>query len=128
MVNIRDKGKRGEYQFIERFQPFFHTKLERNLEQVRAGGSDIIGTHPFVIEVKNVEDHCDSNKRSWWAQVSAAVLHPDIEIPVVAYRKSRSSWRFLIASELIGIENEYLEVTEEVFLKLVMRTWTSPEV
>lgn len=121
MVNIRAKGSKAELEFCTRFQPFFSQKLERNLLQTREGGSDVMGSHPFVIEIKRVEDTCNGNKAKWWSQVCKAVKQPDIEIPCVAYRASRSPWSFLVSSDLMGIEGGYIEISETLWLKLVLK-------
>lgn len=119
MVNIRAKGAKAELEFCDRFSPFFPCRLERNLLQTREGGSDIMGSHPFVIEVKRVEDTGMGNKNSWWRQVEAAVLHPEIEIPCVAYRPSRNPWSFLVPWEHGG----FCQITEEQWLRLVLSTF-----
>jgi hypothetical protein len=123
-INTRTKGKQGEYDFIKRFEPFFPGRhLKRNLEQVRAGGSDIENTHPFVVEVKFVTDDCMSNKNKWWKQVLTAVLDPVNDIPVVAYKGNRRAWRFLMSVNLIGVPgNGWLELSEEDWLQFVIKT------
>ena len=124
-VNIRKKGAAAELEFCHRFQPFFHNTLERNLLQTREGGSDVSGSHPFVIEIKRVEDTGNGNKNSWWKQVLAAVNDPDAEIPCVAFRPSRQPWKFLIPASLIGIESkEFMEVSEDVWLQLVFKKFS----
>ena len=120
MVNIRQKGAKAELEFCKRFDPFFPNTLERNLLQTREGGSDVTGCYPFVIEVKRVEK-CDlGNKNSWWRQVCAATINPGIS--VVAFRPSRSAWRFLIPANLLDIDDPgWMEISEETWLKLVLR-------
>ena len=124
-LNIRKKGAAAELEFCHRFQPFFHFPLERNLLQTREGGSDVTGCEPFCIEIKRVEDTGNGNKNSWWRQVQACVN--DEQIAIVAFRPSRSAWRFLIPSKLLGIECDiYMEVTEEIWLKLVFKEGEAP--
>lgn len=128
MPNIRNKGKSGEYEFIEKFGGLFRSftdkPCERNLEQTRYGGSDITNTHPFCVEVKRVEDTSRGNKNSWWKQVRAAA-EPD-EIEVVAFRPSRTPWRFLIPASLLGFESEdYMEISEDTFGTLVVQAFTN---
>lgn len=120
MINIRDKGAKAELEFCSRFQPFFPNKLERNLLQTREGGSDVTGCHPFVIEIKRVEDLCDSNKARWWAQVTRAAEGTG-GIPCVAYRPNRSPWQFILPATLIGLDEGFVEVSETVWLRFVVK-------
>lgn len=121
-INAHNKGKAGEYEFIQRFQPFFPNTLERNIEQVRKGGSDIIGSEPFVVEIKRCEK-IELNK--WWKQVTKAVTN-EWDIPTIAYRQNRQNWKFLLPSRLIGIEHDgYIECDEDVWLRFVMRNLES---
>lgn len=121
-INIRNKGAKGELEFCARFNMFFPKPLERNLLQTREGGSDVTGCDPFVIEVKRVEDTCNGNKNSWWRQVTNATVPPYIS--TVAFRPNRSAWRFLIPAQLIVDHPGYMEITEEVWLQLVLQHTT----
>lgn len=125
-INIRKKGADGELEFCNKYQPFFPNTLKRNLNQTREGGADVEGCHPFVIEIKRVQDTGMGNKNSWWRQVKAAVTDPEVEIPIVAYRPNRSAWRMLIPASLVleGCD-EWMEVSEDVFLQLVIKTLES---
>jgi hypothetical protein len=125
-VNIRNKGKSGEYEFIEKFGAFFTAftdkPCERNLEQTRYGGSDITNVSPFCIEIKRVEDTGNGNKNSWWKQVSKAASSEEIE--VVAFRPSRQPWKFLVPVRLIGVQlDNFMEIDEDTFVQLVMKTF-----
>lgn len=115
-INPRTKGKEGEREFVNRFQPFFPEELKRNLLQTREGGADISGAYPFQIEVKRCER---LEKQKWWTQVLNAT-GPD-EISVVAYRQNKQPWSFLLPMYLVipGAEG-YFEVSEENFLKVVI--------
>jgi hypothetical protein len=118
-INPRTKGKEGEREFVNRFQPFFPNELKRNLLQTREGGADISGCAPFQVEVKRCQK-VEHNK--WWKQVNAACDPEDI--PVVAYRQNHSSWRFLLPSSyLVADHTGYVEASEEIFLALVLRTF-----
>lgn len=118
-INSRTKGKVGESQFIQRFNMFFPEELKRNLLQVREGGADISGCHPFQIEVKRCQK-LEFDK--WWRQVNKALCSEE-EIPIVAYRKNHGKWRFLIPAALVVDHNGYMDVEEDIFIKLVMRTY-----
>ena len=127
MPNIRKKGAAAELEWLHRFQPFFIPELKRNLEQTRSGGHDITGCEPWVVEVKRVEDTCQGNKNSWWRQARASVKDYNTEIPVVSFRPSRKPWRFLVPVSLFGIESEeYAEISEDVWLKLVFKFQPAP--
>jgi hypothetical protein len=123
-LNIRTKGKNGEYEFIDKFGPLWtaHTAkpIERNLDQTRYGGSDMTNVEPFCIEIKRVEDCSNGNKNSWWKQVVKATKEG--EYPIVAFRPSRSKWRFLISTAMFGIlDGRYAEIEEDTFVALVLK-------
>ena len=120
-MNIRKKGAAGELEFCHRFNPFFpNTELKRNLNQTREGGADVEGCSPFVIEIKRCEK---LEHKKWWRQVKAAVTHPE-DIPTVAFRQNKKPWRFLIPSSLTGIDDDgFMEVDEDIWLKLVMHVF-----
>ena len=120
-LNIRKKGSDGELELCRRLQPFFPNTLQRNLEQVRSGGADVDGAHPFVIECKRVQDTGLGNKNAWWRQVKAAVTDPIQKIPVVAFRPNKAKWRYLVPFSLIlkGAEG-WTEINEEQYLLYVI--------
>ena len=119
-INVREKGKRAESEFINRFQPFFPGELKRNLLQTREGGADVSGAHPYQIEIKRCER---LEKAKWWKQVLAATA-PE-EISVVAYRQSKKPWSFLIPVYLmIPGATGFMEVDEDIFLKLILDTFS----
>jgi Holliday junction resolvase len=69
--------------------------LNRNLEQTRGGGHDLVGLeidYGLAVEVKRVEAMA---LNSWWAQAvrQAKVAGCD---PVLAWRQNRQPWRFRI--------------------------------
>ncbi len=119
-INVRNKGKAGESEFVNRFQMFFPNEIKRNLLQTREGGADISGCAPFQIEVKRCQK---LELPKWWRQVTAACLHED-DIPVVAYRRNHEGWLFLLPTSLMGLGGGgYVLASEEVFLKLVVGTY-----
>jgi hypothetical protein len=118
-INARNKGKAGESEWINRYQPFFPDQLKRNLLQVREGGADISGCEPFQIEIKRCEK---LEHPKWWRQVMAAVSGE--EIPVVAFRQNHKEWRYLLPASLMIKDCEgYVEADENIFLKLVLETY-----
>jgi len=112
MVNARSKGARGEREFCNWLKDALDLSFlpTRNLEQVRSGGADVLDIPPFIFEVKRVEK---PNKRKWWLQVKAACQSGDV--PVVAYRKNRQPWRFLISAAVIGLEHGFIQLEEMEF-------------
>lgn len=124
-INSRTKGASGEREFCEYLFSTFNIeqKPERNLEQVRSGGADII-CDPFAFEIKRCEviKHYD-----WWAQVKEAVKNPKGPafglIPVVAYRQNKGNWEFLIAGQYIGVDFGFIHITEFVF-----RDWARQQI
>lgn len=122
-INILKKGKDGELELCKRLDPFFPNTLKRNLNQTREGGADVDGCHPFVIEVKRVQDTCIGNKNKWWKQVCRATVHED-EISVVAYRPNKAPWRYLLSASLVNpILQGWIEMGEDQFLQLVIDTF-----
>lgn len=113
-VNGRAKGSAGEREFCQwLYDNFDLDKIpERNLEQTREGGADILDITPFVFEVKR-QERLDLN--SWWLQVLTATRERDTEIdidhiPVVAFRQNNKKWEFLISAKYIGLEHGFIRL------------------
>lgn len=124
-INVRNKGKQGESEFVNRFQMFFPNEIKRNLLQTREGGADISGCAPFQIEVKRCQK---LDRKMWWRQVQAACLSED-DIPVVAYRQNHCPWMFLIPANLLPMTNDpgYMEVEEKVFLTILLGVYENTD-
>ena len=93
----KQKGSGGEYEIIALLTLWAQAvgvplKLERNLEQVRYGGSDINGVTGLEIEVKRVEN---GSVPAFWAQVSKAAAKTG-KTPMLAHRKNRQPWKFRV--------------------------------
>lgn len=144
MTNGRAKGATGEREFCKWLSDNLNiSHAERNLEQVRSGGADIVNVYPFVFEVKRVEN---LDLTAAWIQVKEAWKHlkyggdenPYMEevlefkeklldlypvivdmnlIPVVAFRYNNNPWEFLISAELIGNNLGFLRLNEKTFLE-----------
>lgn len=112
-INSRAKGARGEREFCEWLRNTLDLDFtpQRNLEQVRSGGSDILDVYPFVFEVKRVEK---LQLKKWWLQVKAACRHDENLIPIVAYRQNGKKWSFLIPAVYICIEHGFIQLDENV--------------
>jgi hypothetical protein len=91
MIDSRAKGIAYENEIKMRIneQLYIHNypyKLERNLEQVRSGGSDLIGLDGFAIECKRYNNG-SVYRESWWEQTCKNAK--ENEIPVLIYRFDR---------------------------------------
>lgn len=111
-INGIKKGKAGEREAAEWLYDNFNLgfKPERNLEQTRRGGHDLLGFSPFCFEVKRQET---LNLRDWWIQVVHST-NEEYPIPVVMFRQNRKKWKFLISAQYIGLQKGYilLEIPE----------------
>lgn len=119
-INSRTKGASGERELAK----FLKNRLkldfmpERNLEQVRSGGSDIINVYPFHFECKRVEV---LDLQSWWIQSKSSAMK-DGAIPVVAFRQNRKPWEFLIGANHIGVEVGYIRMKDKTFVTWALAT------
>jgi len=93
-INSRNKGASGERQAASWL--FYNLKLhimpERNLEQVRSGGGDLVGVGCFCVEVKRCQV-LQINK--WWKQTIKSAEDRG-EDPVLMYRRNTESWKFIV--------------------------------
>lgn len=120
-INSRAKGAAGEREFCNwlfKSFPEIVDKPQRNLEQVRSGGSDII-VPPFCFEVKRVEN---LDLQLAWKQCKKAARDLDLE-PVVAHRRNRHPWSFLVSASHIGCDVGYIQLTESVFISWAENAW-----
>ena len=59
----RDKGKRGERLVVNALKEFFGEDIGRDLNDVyKKRGIDLLGTEPFVIQVKHYKNHVSLTK------------------------------------------------------------------
>ena len=94
-INSKQKGANGERELIRLLQEAVDetvgkdvVKLERNLEQTRYGGYDVIGLDWLAAEVKRCEA-VEVDK--WWAKlVSIADAH---QTPAIFYRRNLEPWK-----------------------------------
>ena len=126
-INARSKGAGGKREFcswlFNKFE-WLDEKPERNLEQVRSGGTDII-LPPFGFEVKRCEK---LQLIDWWIQVKTDCeqynnirLNDKISTPVVAFRQNGKPWEFLISAHNIGCNKGFIRINEKVFLEWALR-------
>ena len=118
MTNAKAKGSSGEREFCEWLYKNFDLpkRPQRNLDQVRSGGADVI-VPPFVFEVKRRES---VDEYAFWNQVVIAAdeymeEHGWRPEPIVAYRQNRQPWRFIISGHWIGNSRGYIMLTERSF-------------
>lgn len=117
-INSRNKGANGEREAAKWLQQSFNLENlpERNLEQVRKGGHDLIGFEPFFIEVKRQET---LNLNTWWIQAKSAARNSPVPvIPVVMFRQNRRSWEFLVSANFLdsNLKRGYLRINSKVFV------------
>ncbi len=123
-INGRAKGSAGEREFCQwLYDTFKLDKIpERNLEQTREGGADVLGMPPFIFEVKRQEK---LDLDTWWLQVLSAVRELNIEvveidvthIPVVAFRQNNQKWEFLISAKHIGLRHGFVRLQSLRFVQ-----------
>jgi len=105
-INSRNKGASGEREAADwlYYNLNLHTKPERNLEQVRSGGGDLVGVGCFCVEVKRCQQLA---LKAWWKQSLKSALDRQEE-PVIMYRRNGESWKFIVDEELtILSERDY---------------------
>jgi len=91
-INSRAKGKSAEREVIGLLQEMIpKLKLERNLDQTRDGGYDIIGLDGWAPEVKRYAkiDH-DDVERFWKQAVEQS--NSSLRKPVLFMRADREPW------------------------------------
>ena len=122
-VNAKAKGSSGERELCEWLKSQFNLleAPKRDLSQTRDGGADVI-CEPFAFEVKRCENVAEYE---WWNQIQNAVNNKNCSAfglqPVVAYRRNRKDWEFLISAEHIGIPRGWIKLTKPVFIKWVRK-------
>lgn len=103
MVNVQDKGKRGEREIKDRFIAIMEA-VERDCGKTgyssevkrasymasNAGGRDIVGIPCLAVEVKRAET---LELNAWWNQCERQAR--ENELPVLLFRQSRRPWRCL---------------------------------
>lgn len=124
-LNAKAKGMSGEQEFCEWLfvKGLVITMPKRNLEQVRSGGIDIVPDDcPFVFEVKRVEAITENLLDQWYRKATLdAMRYPDRE-PVVAYRKNRGDWNFLVSVDaLLGVSGTYAILKSTTFVRYAQK-------
>lgn len=124
MVSAKSKGSAGERELaVWLFSRGLTPKLaQRNLEQVRAGGIDLIPVdHPFAYEVKRVEKITGNTFDKWWLKACRDAKRLNREA-VVAYRTSRSEWMFMVSVErMLGMPGSFAIIKGATFVKFAQK-------
>lgn len=106
MVNIRDKGQRGEREVAQMLNAIIHdvcralgmtdeqcnralTTVQRNQNQSAVGGNDLTNCFGLSIEIKRQEQLAIN---TWWRQCVAAAARNG-ELPVLMWKQNRKPWR-----------------------------------
>ena len=121
MKNIRAKGQNGERELASWLNSILNRDdLVRNLEQTRSGGGDILGIEGLTVEVKRQETILEN---TWWKQVCLAADARG-DIPVLAYRKNREQWTFVLPAYLLKVGMPGKIKMGETELAHWVRTWS----
>jgi len=102
-MNSRNKGATGEREFAKSFLIVCGVSLERNLEQTRSGGHDLVVPdsedsiyahliRELAIEVKRRKKITDSMLNGFWTQACVQAEEAGL-VPCLAYRADNASWR-----------------------------------
>lgn len=97
-INSRAKGKSAERELINILKvhlPEYANDLERNLEQTRNGGHDILGLPGWCIEVKRYARVTQGDLIGFWSQ-ACEQARKDGGRPALAYRLDRQEWRVIV--------------------------------
>ena len=116
-INPRTKGANGEREAAKWLQAAFKLEKcpERNLEQTRGGGFDLIGFPPFAWEVKRCQT---ISKRTWWLQATHS-CNTKYHIPVVMFRANNKQWKFLVSAKYIGLKKGFIQLEIKEFVQWV---------
>jgi len=94
----RNKGARGEREICSLLGEALGLNLDRNLEQTRSGGADIL-LDQWAIEIKRREKFTFTDVMKWWGQtIAQAKAHS--RHPVLLYRADREDWECIMPYSL----------------------------
>ena len=130
-MKVREKGHNGEREFCKFMNNVKisdksgkRIRFERNVDQVRDGGADIVAGRPLAIEVKRQERLLIDQ---WWQQALSQVKDVN-PIPVLALRQNHKKWRFFMqASDIckskyqVNDEDWMIEVGLEQFIYIARK-------
>jgi len=123
----KQKGASGELEAARLLEKWAHEcgcphDLERNLEQVRSGGSDLNGVRGLEIEVKRVEQFAIN---SWWKQVCEVAAETG-KRPFLMHRANRKQWSFRVRAWVYPHAGKPLDIdmdlaTAELWFKAYLK-------
>jgi hypothetical protein len=123
-INSRAKGKSGEREVIRELKLWLPTlEFERNLEQTRNGGHDILGLPGWALEVKRYARVTQSDLKGFWQQ-TIDQARKDGARPALAYREDRQDWRAVVRASDVSPEwgeSDDWELTCEMGLEMFAR-------
>jgi hypothetical protein len=107
----RNKGARGEREFLAMLGAELGEMLTRNLQQTRGGGADCLMVKGWAIEVKR----CESLSRpTWWRQAVEQAEREGVQ-PMLAYRRNKEPWRVWIKEGCdISVEQAACAIREKL--------------
>jgi len=118
----KNKGANAEREVAALLQPIIDRvyndaglvppKMERNLEQTRGGGYDLIGIDWLALEVKRQEQ---LSINSWWGQTLRQARSN--QMPVLIYRQNRKKWRVMMFGGLKVQNGKWLKVTVDITIE-----------
>ena len=113
-INQRSKGQTGERELclVLSKELGLAKPLQRNIDQVRDGGADIMELPPFAIEVKRQQNLSINT----WLKQAVSQVTPRNPIPVLAYRQNNKKWTFMIP---------FGAVVKKKLRKKVQKEWIS---
>lgn len=127
-INSRTKGAAGERDFAKALLDELGVKLERNLQQARNGGHDLIvvGDCPiaqrlnrYAIEVKRYRQPTDGLISDWWQQTTRQAEECG-KSPLLAYRGDKRKWRVIISMREFSpaLADKYPAVSQTAWLSI----------
>ena len=87
-----EKGHAGERELARLLTEALGRSVERNVDQARAGGADLLLTDLYAIQVKRQQDLALA---TWWRQTVRDAARHELR-PALAYRQNRQPWQVVI--------------------------------
>jgi hypothetical protein len=95
----RDKGARGEREFIQQHLVPFWPEAKRNLDQFTGDKRDVINVAGCHFQIKRTE-----SLRLYDAIEQAETEAAATDLPVVAFRRNHAPWRVVVdAAEFVAL-------------------------
>lgn len=123
-VNAKTKGQRGEYAVRDILQEISNQAadeigvqpiiIQRNLEQARSGGHDLLGTFGFAVEVKNYAEVSNHHLDKWWTQAVDQAKISNLN-PLLVYKVSRS-WRVQLRLKHVTAKGTSIKIRSDISL------------